>query len=64
VKKFVGDRTAKVPSSRHSGAPALNARDFLESPKGRATIRKAAKFADRLKLESVGQLPLRSSDSG
>lgn len=39
---------------RNSGAPKLEAKAFLASPKGQETIRKAARLATRLKLESVG----------
>lgn len=62
MKNHISDGTRIRVLSRHSGAPALDAKDFLESEKGQATIQKAAKFADRLKLKSVGELPHLASE--
>ena len=62
MKKSTSDRVRKTAYSRHSGAPTLDAADFVASTKGQETIRKASRIAALLQLESVGTLRAESND--
>lgn len=63
MANLFGTRNRAVTRHSENGAPILEAKDFLDSPKGRATLEKASAFAKRLNLESVGELPKSSSGS-